>query len=243
MARIQRLVGLTLFPPPPALAVMVASRAAPVALLDDGAAGETLATASVDAYGAVVLGGTFDHLHAGHKILLSVACLLASERIVCGVTGAAAARFGPAARGADPAWDIDGTMLANKQYADVMESTDARCAAVAAFVCLFRAHIGAQVRTRTEPSPWRRQSGLITTMRWCQVVPITDAYGPSVVDPGLQAIVVSRETIAGGRAGPHVPTLFARALAVCLTDVRGGGGGSERQAGGEGPVHTGPDGH
>ena len=42
----------------------------------------------VDRYRAVVLGGTFDHLHGGHKILLSVACLLATERLVCGVTGA-----------------------------------------------------------------------------------------------------------------------------------------------------------
>uniref|UniRef100_A0A0N5AA02 CTP_transf_like domain-containing protein n=1 Tax=Syphacia muris TaxID=451379 RepID=A0A0N5AA02_9BILA len=37
-------------------------------------------------YKSVVLGGTFDYLHNGHKVLLSAAILAASERIVCGVT-------------------------------------------------------------------------------------------------------------------------------------------------------------
>lgn len=35
----------------------------------------------------VALGGTFDHLHAGHKILLSMAAWIASEKIIVGVTG------------------------------------------------------------------------------------------------------------------------------------------------------------
>ena len=47
-----------------------------------------------DQWHAVVLGGTFDHMHAGHKILVGVAFLLATDRIVCGVTGKE-----PAARG------------------------------------------------------------------------------------------------------------------------------------------------
>ncbi|PIO57994.1 cytidyltransferase domain protein, partial [Teladorsagia circumcincta] len=37
-------------------------------------------------YKKVVLGGTFDRLHNGHKVLLSKAALLARENIVCGVT-------------------------------------------------------------------------------------------------------------------------------------------------------------
>ena len=38
-------------------------------------------------YSDVALGGTFDHLHAGHKILLSMTAWITSHRVVCGVTG------------------------------------------------------------------------------------------------------------------------------------------------------------
>jgi pantetheine-phosphate adenylyltransferase len=37
--------------------------------------------------GTVALGGTFDHLHAGHQILLTMACWIAQRRIIVGVTG------------------------------------------------------------------------------------------------------------------------------------------------------------
>lgn len=37
-------------------------------------------------YNSVVLGGTFDRLHVGHKILLSEAALRAQQRLVVGVT-------------------------------------------------------------------------------------------------------------------------------------------------------------
>ena len=36
----------------------------------------------------VALGGTFDHLHAGHKILLSMGAWLAREKLIVGITGA-----------------------------------------------------------------------------------------------------------------------------------------------------------
>lgn len=35
----------------------------------------------------VAVGGTFDHIHAGHKILLTMTALLATESVVVGVTG------------------------------------------------------------------------------------------------------------------------------------------------------------
>ncbi len=39
------------------------------------------------AYPVVAVGGTFDHLHAGHKILLSMTAWIADEKVVIGVTG------------------------------------------------------------------------------------------------------------------------------------------------------------
>jgi hypothetical protein len=35
----------------------------------------------------VAVGGTFDHLHAGHKILLTMTAWITRKRLVCGVTG------------------------------------------------------------------------------------------------------------------------------------------------------------
>lgn len=42
--------------------------------------------------GTVALGGTFDHLHAGHKILLSMACWLARRRVIVGISGESVSR-------------------------------------------------------------------------------------------------------------------------------------------------------
>lgn len=42
-----------------------------------------------DMFPVVALGGTFDHLHAGHKILLSMAAWITEEKIIVGVTGEA----------------------------------------------------------------------------------------------------------------------------------------------------------
>lgn len=38
-------------------------------------------------YDVVALGGTFDHLHAGHKILLSMSAWIASKKVIVGITG------------------------------------------------------------------------------------------------------------------------------------------------------------
>lgn len=38
-------------------------------------------------FNRVAVGGTFDHLHAGHKILLTMTALLSTKSMVVGVTG------------------------------------------------------------------------------------------------------------------------------------------------------------
>ncbi|KZT71290.1 Nucleotidylyl transferase [Daedalea quercina L-15889] len=64
------------------------------------------------------LGGTFDHLHAGHKILLSMGAWIAREKLIVGVT--------------------DDTLLKNKAYKEVLEPLAVRTARVRGFLELFK---------------------------------------------------------------------------------------------------------
>jgi pantetheine-phosphate adenylyltransferase len=50
-------------------------------------------------YGVAAMGGTFDHLHAGHKVLLSMAAWIAEEKLIVGVTGGSAKSFAYGAAG------------------------------------------------------------------------------------------------------------------------------------------------
>ncbi|GLB34701.1 putative cytidylyltransferase-like [Lyophyllum shimeji] len=66
----------------------------------------------------VALGGTFDHLHAGHKILLSMGAWIASEKIIVGVT--------------------DDVLLTKKINRHVMQPLPERIECVRAFLARFR---------------------------------------------------------------------------------------------------------
>ncbi|KAI0306623.1 Nucleotidylyl transferase [Multifurca ochricompacta] len=69
-------------------------------------------------YPVVALGGTFDHLHAGHKILLSMAAWIADEKVIVGVT--------------------DDELLTKKDYKEVVESLPERIRGVRNFMELFK---------------------------------------------------------------------------------------------------------
>ncbi|KAG1754409.1 hypothetical protein EDB19DRAFT_1666284 [Suillus lakei] len=69
-------------------------------------------------YPVVALGGTFDHLHAGHKILLSMAAWIASSKVIVGVT--------------------DDELLRNKSNKHVLESMAVRMERTRSFLQLFR---------------------------------------------------------------------------------------------------------
>lgn len=69
----------------------------------------------------VALGGTFDHLHAGHKILLSMGAWITSRKIIVGVT--------------------DDALLVNKSDRTILEPLDQRIARVRGFLSLVRPDI------------------------------------------------------------------------------------------------------
>ncbi|KAG1770359.1 hypothetical protein EV702DRAFT_1139092 [Suillus placidus] len=73
---------------------------------------------SPSSYPVVALGGTFDHLHAGHKILLSMAAWIASSKIIVGIT--------------------DDELLRNKSNKHVLESMAVRIERTRSFLQLFR---------------------------------------------------------------------------------------------------------
>ncbi|CAG8584226.1 8755_t:CDS:2 [Ambispora leptoticha] len=106
----------------------------------------------------VAVGGTFDHLHAGHKILLHMSVWITNKRLVCGVTAE--------------------NMLQNKKYKEFLEPIDTRISKVLKFLRKLRSEAFIQY----------------------QVVPIYDIYGPTATDPDIEAIVVSKETMAGANS-------------------------------------------
>ncbi|VDO37428.1 unnamed protein product [Brugia timori] len=125
-------------------------------------------------YDSVVLGGTFDRLHNGHKLLLSRAVMAASKRIICGITcGDMIKRENIFREGKKRCYQ---SSISEKVLWELMESFEERAKNVQKFV-----------------------EDISCTVR-CEVHPIMDPYGPSIVDPDLRAIVVSSETEKGGHA-------------------------------------------
>jgi len=105
-------------------------------------------------YDYVALGGTFDHLHNGHKTLLSVGSASCAKQMTIGITAT--------------------SMLTKKSNADLIEDFHTRSQNVRAFLRAFRGDDMA-----------------------VDIQELSDGMGPAVVDPKLQAIVVSSETILG----------------------------------------------
>jgi len=106
-------------------------------VLGDGAAppeASSARAASEDgdvAHGAVAVGGTFDRLHAGHRLLLAAAALAARETVYIGVAG--------------------DELLRKKAHATLLQPFDQRAAAAAAFVEAVRPGLVVKVSALLDP--------------------------------------------------------------------------------------------
>ncbi|PBP20071.1 putative pantetheine-phosphate adenylyltransferase family protein [Diplocarpon rosae] len=155
------------------------------------------ATGSSAVHKVVAVGGTFDHLHEGHKLLLTATALLlqpdkaefqVNKRLIVGITG--------------------DQLLKNKKYAEYLRSWHTRqeevvdfLLSVLSFTCSTREE-SIQVTEFDEPIPNGR--AIHTKIKYCSItiecVEIQDPFGPTITDESVSALVVSGETRTGGKA-------------------------------------------
>jgi hypothetical protein len=82
---------------------------------------ESAKSLSFNLRGNAVVGGTFDHLHEGHKLMLSAAALLSIDLLVCGISA--------------------GRLLVQKSFKEHLQEWTVRHDQVETFVSLFHAHL------------------------------------------------------------------------------------------------------
>ncbi|KAL8732346.1 MAG: hypothetical protein Q9181_003975 [Wetmoreana brouardii] len=146
-------------------------------------------------HASVAVGGTFDHLHIGHKLLLSMTALTLNpavqpeagrkRAITVGITG--------------------DKLLENKKFREHLQDWHQRQAAVQAFLLAFLG-VGApleQVKSCSEAENEIQQRTVLNSLPsdlTIKYVEIFDAFGPTITDESISALVLSGETRAGGKA-------------------------------------------
>ncbi|KAI1322036.1 cytidylyltransferase [Xylariaceae sp. FL0255] len=150
----------------------------------------TATPSQASTYPVVCLGGTFDHLHPGHKLLLTAAALLLRV---------------PEKEGALPARFIIGItgdeLLKRKKYAEFVQSWDERVGNVVEFLSsvLQLSKSGWEV-----PEITKRNNESVAQMRGGTIeircVVLQDPFGPTITEEDMDVLVFSAETRSGGNA-------------------------------------------
>ncbi|EGR48283.1 uncharacterized protein TRIREDRAFT_122103 [Trichoderma reesei QM6a] len=141
----------------------------------------------------VCLGGTFDHLHPGHKLLLHATALLlripekdagTQGVLIVGISG--------------------DELLRNKKYAEVLQPWGVRAAKVLQFLSTIFNSASSSNTGSSPPTSTYSPDELHATFRdgtvLVRCVNIHDPFGPTISEEAVDAIVVSGETRSGGEA-------------------------------------------
>lgn len=162
-------------------------------IAESSSSGTALSTQHLHSHHSVAVGGTFDHLHAGHKLLLTIAALLVDfgdktkgkRSIIIGISGDA--------------------LLQKKNYISELLDWDARQTCVREFLLGFlemsqpfeklKTSQRSSLDSESKSFHDEFESGLVV-----DYVELLDPFGPTVTNESISALVVSRETRAGGNA-------------------------------------------
>ncbi|KAI9702392.1 MAG: hypothetical protein M1836_000871 [Candelina mexicana] len=147
-------------------------------------------------HAAVAVGGTFDHLHAGHKLLLTMTALMVEpfeseavtldRSITVGITG--------------------DELLKSKSFAEYLESWEDRQTYVTEFLTTlldFSDSSKEELKVELIFEPGPNGKAVHTALKprlTIKCVELSDPFGPTITDKTISALIVSAETRSGGKA-------------------------------------------